>query len=140
MSSMIRSYLEVSRLKTFQERYEYLKLGARIGKETFGMDRYVNQVFYQSREWRQARTKVIVRDEGFDLGIEGYPCGFGSIVHHINPITVEQIVNADPIIFDLNNLILCSVDTHDMIHFGGDAPYHQELVERKPNDQCPWIV
>ena len=137
---MSRTYSELSRLSTFQERYEYLKLSNRVGIETYGSERYVNQVFYQSREWRQIRTKIIVRDNGCDMGLEGYPCGYGSVVHHINPITAEQIAAGDPIIFDLENLVLCSFDTHEMIHFGGDTSYRPELVERKPNDQCPWLT
>lgn len=135
---MTRSYSELMKFQTFEERYAYLKLAAQIGAETFGSERYMNQVFYRSREWRQTRTKVIVRDNGCDMGLEGYPCGYNPIVHHINPITVEQVANGDPAIFDLENLVLCSFETHDMIHFGGDTPYKPDLIERKPNDQCPW--
>lgn len=135
---MKKNYSELSKLQTFQERYAYLKLAAKIGAETFGSERYVNQTFYQSREWRQVRTKVIVRDNGCDLGVEGYPCGYAPVVHHINPITMDQILNGDLAIFDLENLILCSFDTHDMIHFGGADPYLPDLIERKPNDQSPW--
>lgn len=135
---MIRTYSELSKLKTFQERYEYLKLDSRLGEETFGFDRYLNQVFYRSKEWRWVRPKVIIRDEGFDLGVEGYPCGYGSIVHHMNPISPEQILNADPSILNPEYLILCSDDTHDMIHFGKEGPYCRDPIERRPNDQCPW--
>lgn len=137
---MKKSYSELSKLQTFEERYAYLKLAAKIGAETFGSERRVNQAFYQSREWRQVRTRVIVRDNGCDLGLDGYPCGYGAVVHHINPITMEQIVNADPAIFDPENLVLCSFDTHDMIHFGSDNLYRRDLVERAPNDQCPWLT
>ena len=133
-----RSYSEALRFKTIQERYEYLRLGADVGSATFGFDRYINQRFYGSKEWRDARNKVIVRDGGWDLGIEGYPCGYTPTVHHINPVTLDQLDDGDPALFDPDNLILCSCDTHRAIHYGPTKLVTQEVIERTPWDTCPW--
>lgn len=134
-----RSYDELAKLKTLQERYEYLRLDGHVGAVTFGFDRYLNQAFYRSREWREVRIKVILRDEGCDLGVLGYPCTHRGMIHHINPIALEQVEAGDPIILDMNNLILCSYDTHQAIHYGPKRTVCAGPVERKPNDQCPWI-
>lgn len=135
---MIRTYTQLLRLPTIQERFEYLKLKGEIGQATFGFDRYLNQAFYSSKEWKKVRRDVIVRDEGWDLGVEGYPCGNRPTIHHINPITIEQVESADPVIFDLDNLILCSYDTHNAIHFGAVRKRYETPVQRRPNDTCPW--
>lgn len=134
-----RSYVELVKLKTLQERYEYLRLEGCVGAATFGFDRYLNQAFYRSREWREVRTKVILRDEGCDLGVSGYLCTHRAMIHHINPITLEQVENGDPIILDMNNLVLCSYDTHQAIHYGPKRTLCAGPLERKPNDQCPWL-
>lgn len=135
---MSKTYDELITLPTFKERFDYLKLNGFVGKETFGFDRYLNQVLYRSYEWKQTRKQVILRDNGCDLGINGREI-FGKIlVHHINPITLEDINNRNPEIFNLNNLITVSFDTHQAIHFGSYELLPKDPVERKPNDTCPW--
>lgn len=135
---MMKTYSELSKLKTFGERYRYLKLDGIVGSETFGYDRYINQQLYRSSEWRKTRDKVIIRDQGCDLGIPGREINKGAIIHHINPITVEQIVNNDPIVFDLDNLITVSDKTHNAIHYGDENKLYKEPITRKPNDTIPW--
>ena len=138
VTKMSKTYDELITLPTFKERFDYLKLNGFVGKETFGFDRYLNQVLYRSYEWKQTRKQVILRDNGCDLGINGREI-FGKIlVHHINPITLEDINNRNPEIFNLNNLITVSFDTHQAIHFGSYELLPKDPVERKPNDTCPW--
>lgn len=134
----IRTYEEMAKLSTFKERFDYLYLGDKIGNETFGNHRYLNQRLYTSAIWKKTRDRVIIRDYGQDLG--SYGCELGRhnvIIHHINPITIEDVINMDPKIFDLNNLITCSFDTHNKIHYGGDKPGN-EFIIRTPGDHCPW--
>jgi hypothetical protein len=133
----IRRYSELRQLLTFEERFNYLKLGGIIGESTFGFDRYLNQFFYRSSEWKKVRNKVILRDEGCDMGMLDYPVNH-IIVHHMNPITVEMIEDRDDILFDPEYLICVSHDTHNAIHFGDKGLLPKLLVERKPNDMCPW--
>lgn len=133
-----RSYQELLSIPTFEERYNYLRLQGEVGIATFGFDRYLNQNFYRSREWKLLRNKIIVRDEGCDLAFTGYPCFGRAIIHHINPITEEMLVNADDSIFDPENLVLCSLQTHNAIHYGDPTKLRQDHVERRPNDTCPW--
>ena len=136
-----RSYSELIRLETFEERFEYLKLSARIGEDTFGCERYLNQIFYRSPEWRSFRKQVIMRDEGNDLGIEDHPIGGSRIeVHHINPITVDDIENRAKCLFDMDNVICVSPLTHKAIHYGDASLLPKDPIERKPNDTCPWKV
>ena len=135
---MIRSYLECMQLPTFQERYRYLQIGGRVGKETFGFDRYLNQMLYRTPEWKRFRRDMIVRDNGCDLGCEGYEIYGNILVHHINPITVEDVVNRASCIFDSNNVICTSLNTHNAIHYGDETLLITEPVIRKPNDTCPW--
>lgn len=135
---MKKTYKELSRLKTIEERFEYLKMGARVGEETFGFDRYLNQIFYNSPEWRKTRRGVIIRDEGCDLGVKGYEIPRIIIVHHINPITEQDILDRNPIVFDPENLICASERTHKGIHFGDKNLLPQEYVERREGDTCPW--
>lgn len=135
--SKIRCYSELIQLKTLQERYEYLKLSSRVGVQTFGFDRYLNQVFYRSREWRRVRDIVTCRDDGCDLGVEGYPCGPYGVVHHMNPVRKQQLLDGDPDLLNPEYLILVSVDTHEMIHYG-DWLEKPEPIVRAPNDQVPW--
>ena len=136
---MIRSYSELITIPTFIERYRYLKLGDRVGEETFGFDRYLNQAFYTSREWRQMRNQIITRDLGCDLGVEGYEIMKRAYIHHINPVTRDQLINRDPIAWDPNNLITVSQDTHNAIHFGVRLPIAAvDPIERMPGDTCPW--
>lgn len=138
MSMNTRSYHELSQLKTFEERFEYLKLSARIGEETFGTERFLNQYFYGTPEWRALRQNALIRDQGCDLGIEDHPIGGRIEVHHINPITAEDIRNRDPCLLDLENVICVSSNTHKAIHYGDASLLPHDPIERKPNDTCPW--
>ena len=135
---LLKSYRNLIRLPTILDRFEYLKIKANVGDPTFGFDRFINQDFYQSREWRQIRMKVIARDEGCDLGMPDYPIGGKVIIHHINPITVEDIENASDLLFDLDNLICVSESTHNAIHFGDETLLPAEPIIRRPGDTCPW--
>ena len=137
-NTMIRTYRECMRLPTFQERYRYLQIGGQVGKETFGFDRYLNQMLYRTPEWKRFRRDMIVRDNGCDLGCEGYEIYGNVLVHHINPITVEDVINRNPCIFDPNNVICTSLNTHNAIHYGDETLLITEPVVRKPNDTCPW--
>jgi hypothetical protein len=134
----IRRYRELRDLLTLKERYDYLRLGGQVGRSTFGYDRYVNQMLYRSREWKRIRDLVIVRDGGCDLGIEGFDLHSGVLVHHMNPITLEQIEDGDSVIFDPEYLICCSHNTHNAIHFGDESRLPQLPIERRPNDTIPW--
>ena len=137
----IKTYSELITLPTFEERYRYLRIGGKVGAETFGFDRYLNQQFYKSKEWRKIRNQVIIRDNGCDLGIndEWAEQINRPIIHHINPITEQDIINRDSKVFDLNNLVLCSHDTHNRIHYGNiDGDSRPKVIERKPNDTSPW--
>lgn len=138
MSMKTKSYSELIRLPTFLERYRYLKIGGRIGEDTFGYDRYLNQTLYRSVEWKRFRREIIVRDEGCDLGCEGYEIYRNILVHHINPITIDDVLNRDLKIFDPENVICVSHNTHNAIHYGGENLLITEPVIRKPNDTCPW--
>lgn len=135
---MSKSYKELRQLKTFSERFEYLKLSGLVGQETFGSDRYLNQMFYRSPKWKKVRGEVIVRDNGCDLGVDGYEIGAGVIVHHLNPITEEDILDDRPSLYDPNNLICVSHSTHNALHYGDASLLPKPLVERKPFDTCPW--
>lgn len=136
---MIKSYKELCHLKTFEERFQYLKLKAIVGDSTFGFDRYLNQNFYRGREWKLIRKDAIVRDEGCDLGILDREIYGRIIVHHINPITIEDIKEGRDCVFDLNNLICTSHDTHNAITYGNESLLTQLPKERKKGDTCPWL-
>lgn len=134
----IRSYTELITLPTFEERYRYLKLNGKVGEETFGFDRYLNQVFYNSKEWKQIRDFVIVRDGGCDLGIEDREI-FGKIlVHHMNPIRLEDIARRSDYLLDPEYLICTVKNTHDAIHYGDESLLFTIPTERTRNDTCPW--
>lgn len=133
-----RSYHELIQYNTFLDRYNYLKLAGRVGEITFGYDRYLNQVLYRSRKWRRARDEVIIRDDGCDLGIDGFEINDLIIVHHINPITLEDIEEEHEWIFDPEYLICCSKRTHNAIHYGDESLLPRLPVERRPYDTCPW--
>lgn len=133
-----RNYREMIRLQTFEERFKYLSLRGSVGQETFGFDRYLNQNFYRSTEWRQLRTKVIVRDGGFDLGHEDFPISGRVIIHHINPLQPNDIKHSTDALFDLDNLITVSHDTHNAIHYGDPSLLKRTYVERRPNDTTLW--
>lgn len=132
------TYSELILLQTIDERYKALRRCQRPGDRTFGGDRYLNQSFYSSREWRNFRHSIVVRDGGWDLAVEGYPVGDKGYIHHINPITLEQLVNGEDCLLDPENVILCSFSTHNAIHYGTDKSLHKDLVVRRPGDTCPW--
>nr|DAJ85648.1 MAG TPA: HNH endonuclease bacteriophage, HNH Endonuclease, DNA.52A [Caudoviricetes sp.] len=139
MKTNIKTYSELSKFKTFKERYEYLKLGGIVGEETFGFDRYLNQMFYKSEEWKRIRNYVIIRDNGCDLGIQDRKIIDGIIlVHHMNPITKEDIINKNEILLDPEYLITTVKNTHDAIHYGDKSLLVEDLVERSANDTCLW--
>lgn len=136
---MSKSYSELKRLKTFEERFEYLKLDGRVGEATFGYDRIINQMLYKSLRWTvETRPKIIVRDNGCDLGAEGRMINGPIIIHHINPITVDDILNDDPKVYDPDNLISTCLLTHNAIHYSNDSILMKDPVTRRPNDTCPW--
>lgn len=139
MKKNIRTYSELSKLKTFRERYEYLKLDGTVGEETFGFDRYINQMFYKSEEWKRIRNYVITRDNGCDLGMPDRKIVDSVIlVHHMNPITKEDIINKNEILLDPEYLITTIKPTHDAIHYGDESLLAEDLVIRSKNDTCPW--
>ena len=134
----IRTYSELSQLSTFEERYRYLRLGGRVGKETFGFDRWINQMFYKDPEWLKVRDIVIMRDNGCDLGIEGREIYSRIIVHHMNPITKADILDRSKFLLDPEYLICTVKNTHDAIHYGDESLLITLPMERSPNDTCPW--
>jgi hypothetical protein len=136
--SLSRSYSELIRFQTFEERFQYLKLGGLVGKATFGHDRYLNQLLYHSNEWRRFRKEIIIRDNGGDMALEDYQIVVGIIVHHIVPLTIEDIENRSYRIFDPENVVCVSHKTHEAIHYGDERLLPRLLVERRPNDTCPW--
>lgn len=135
---IIRKHNELKRLNTFEERYEYLQLKGKVGEDTFGFDRYLNQLLYTSKRWRRTRDNVIIRDEGCDLGMEDYKIRGFIIIHHLNPITIEMVENDSNEIYDLDNLICTSHNTHNAIHYGNASLLPKLPVERRKNDTCPW--
>lgn len=138
MSTRIRTYSELSRLHTFEDRYKYLALRGRVGEATFGFDRYINQLFYTSREWRSIRRQVIVRDDGCDLGIDGYEIHQGLYIHHMNVMQVDDIKHGNPDILDPEFLITCTHQTHNAIHYGDESKLARPLVPRRPGDTKLW--
>lgn len=135
---IIRTYTELKQLKTLEERFEYLKIGGKVGEDTFGFDRYINQMLYKTPEWQSVRDEVIIRDGGFDLGVDGYEIAGKILVHHMNPITVEDIINRLDYVLNPEYLISCSMLTHNAIHYGNEDLLPQAPVERFKNDTCPW--
>lgn len=136
--TMIRTYSELITLPTFEERYRYLRLGGKVGKETFGFDRYLNQVFYSSEEWKRIRRDVIIRDFGCDLGVEGFEIYGRIIVHHMNPITKDDIISRSKFLLDPEFLICTSHNTHEAITYGDESLLALLPIERTKNDTCPW--
>lgn len=135
---IIRNYKELSRLHTYEERYQYLKLAGKVGQETFGIDRYLNQRFYTSYEWRQVRRYVIARDHGCDLGLEDLEIHDKIYIHHMNPILLEDILEGNIDILNPEFLICTTYNTHLAIHFGDERLLTSKPIERKPFDTCPW--
>lgn len=135
---MNRSYLELVTLDTFEERFRYLALRGGVGEATFGYDRYLNQRFYGSSEWKTVRNAVILRDMGCDLGVEGYEIRRELLIHHINPMNVDDIKGRNPQNLDLNNLITTTHQTHNAIHYGDESRLPRLIVERRPGDTKLW--
>lgn len=134
----LRTYRELRRIETFEDRFRYLALRGQVGQSTFGYDRYLNQALYQSREWRRLRRDVIARDNGCDLGIEGYEINSRLMIHHMNPITIDEIVNGDDSVFDPEFLITTTHQTHNAIHYGDERQLPRPFVERRPGDTKLW--
>lgn len=135
---IIRTYNELILLPTFEERFEYLKLSGRVGGETFGFDRWLNQKFYRSAEWKHIRDKVIFRDNGCDLGVPGREIYDKIFIHHMNPITKKDILDRSDILLNPMYLVSVTKRTHDAIHYSDNSILAKDLIERKPNDTCPW--
>lgn len=134
----IKTYSELITIPTYKERFEYLKLGGVVGRDTFGYDRYLNQAFYNSPEWKRFRRDIIIRDNGCDLACEGYSIRGRIILHHINPITYEDLINRSSILFDQENIVCVTHNTHNAIHYGDSNLLITGPIERTSNDTCPW--
>lgn len=138
MKMRIRTYSEMCRFQTLEDRFEYLKLGGSVGRSTFGFDRYINQRFYTSRQWKQVRDEVIVRDDGLDLGVDGYEIYDRIIIHHMNPLTVEDVEAGVLDILDPEFLVTTAHLTHNAIHYGDRSLLPRPLIERRPGDTKLW--
>ena len=138
-STIIRTYSELIKIPNYRERYLYLKMDGQVGIETFGFDRYLNQAFYKSEElWKKVRRQVIIRDNGCDMGDLDHPIMGTIIVHHMNPILQEDLINFNKDIIDPEFLICVSRRTHNAIHYGDESLIPSEIIARRPNDTCPW--
>ena len=135
---IIRTYNELMLLPTFEERFEYLKLSGRVGEETFGFDRWLNQKFYRSAEWKHLRDQVIIRDNGCDLGVEGREIYGKILIHHMNPITKKDILDRTDLLLNPMYLISVTKQTHDAIHYSDDSILMKDPIVRSKNDTCPW--
>lgn len=138
INTSIKTYSELITIPTYEERFEYLRCNSAVGKETFGFDRYLNQVLYNSMDWKRLRRKIIIRDNGCDLAFEGYTIYSKIIIHHINPISLDDIMKERSIVFDPENLVCVSFSTHNAIHYGDASLLSTGPIERTPNDTCPW--
>ena len=137
-TTTIRTYSQLKQLKTFEERYDYLKLGGVVGEDTFGFDRYLNQNFYRSREWKRVRDEVIMRDNGCDPGVAGHEIRGKILIHHMNPITSEDIHRVSDYLLTPEYLICVAHRTHNAIHYGDESLIVTAPIERTQNDTCPW--
>ena len=135
---MIRTYSELVSFPSFKERYEYLRLNGSVGSDTFGFDRYLNQEFYRSKEWKSIRDQVIIRDNGCDLGVDGYEIYGRIVIHHMNPILQTDILDRTQLLLDPDYLICTTHATHNAIHYGDEGLLPREPAERTRNDTCPW--
>lgn len=133
-----KTYSELIAIPTYEDRFRYLQLQGAVGKDTFGYDRYLNQVLYNSQEWKRFRNEIIIRDNGCDLAFEGYDIHGRILVHHINPITVDDVINRNPLVFDPENVICVTHNTHNAIHYGDESLLITAPIERTRNDTCPW--
>lgn len=138
MSTRIKRYSELIKIPTFKERYEYLKLDGRVGEDTFGFDRYLNQIFYRSQKWKRIRNQVIVRDNGCDLGIEGYEIHERILIHHMNPLSIIDLEEETEFLLDPEYLISTTHNTHNAIHYGDSGLLILDPIVRSKNDTCPW--
>ena len=134
----IRTYSELILLPTFEERFEYLRLDGKVGEDTFGFDRYLNQLFYRSQEWKKIRDYVIIRDNACDLGVEGYDIYSKVLIHHTNPITARDIEKRTDLLLDPEYLISTTHNTHNAIHYGDESLIVKAPITRTKNDTCPW--
>lgn len=134
----IKTYSELITIPDYLDRYQYLRIGGKVGAETFGYDRYLNQILYTSKEWLRFRNDVIIRDNGCDMGHPDYQLDERILVHHIDPITVEDVLNRHPKVFDFENVVCVSLNTHNAIHYGDESLLVLPPLERRPNDTCPW--
>ena len=139
MTSIIRTYSELIKLETFEERFHYLELSGTVGAETFGFDRYLNQNFYTSDEWKRLRNQIIVRDNGCDLGVPGYDIHTVILIHHMNPISAKDVLAHNDLLINPEYLITTRLSTHNGIHYGDDSVLQSySVIERRPGDTCPW--
>lgn len=138
MKTDIKTYSELIQIPTFKDRYQYLKLSGSVGVDTFGFDRYLNQLFYKSQKWKRIRDEVIIRDYGCDLAMDGYEIHGKIIIHHMNPITVDDIMNETDILLDPEFLISTTHNTHNAIHYGDENLLIGDPIVRTKNDTCPW--
>ena len=138
VNTSIKTYSELITIPTYEERFEYLRCNSAVGKETFGFDRYLNQVLYNSMDWKRLRHQIIIRDNGCDLAFEGYTIYGKIIIHHINPISLDDIMKERSIVFDPENLVCVSFNTHNAIHYSDASLLSTGPIERTPNDTCPW--
>ena len=134
----IKTYSELITFSTFEDRFEYLQLKGIVGQETFGFDRYLNQILYNSKEWKHLRNEIIVRDNGCDLALEGFEIHGRILIHHINPITIDDVIKRREMVFDPENLICVTHNTHNAIHYGDKSLLITGPAERRANDTCPW--
>lgn len=134
----IRTYSELMKLPTFEERFQYLKLNGAVGQDTFGFERYLNQTFYRSKEWKRIRDYVIIRDNGCDLAMDDREIYDRIYIHHMNPIIANDILNESEFLLDPEYLICTTQRTHNAIHYGDESLLYQGPIERTPNDTCPW--
>jgi hypothetical protein len=138
LTTMNRTYSELRKFTEFEDRFEYLKLNGEVGRSTFGFDRWINQRFYTSYEWKRARNLVILRDNGCDLGVPGYEINGAMLIHHINPMAADDIIHGEEWIFDPEFLITTTQNTHNAIHFGDDKLLPKVVISRSPNDTKLW--
>lgn len=138
MTPDVKRYSELITFKTFEERFEYLRLKGVVGNETFGFDRYFNQKFYRSAEWKRLRDQIIVRDNGCDLGMDGYEIHGPIVIHHLNPILLKDIIHQSDFLLNPEFLICTTHETHNAIHYGDDNLIIKPPIERTSNDTCPW--
>lgn len=137
--SQNKRYSELATMSTFEDRFKYAKLDGAVGQDTFGFDRYLNQQFYRSKEWKTLREQIIIRDNACDLGVPGHDISGKIYIHHLNPLSPEDITESTDKLFDPDNLVCVSAETHNAIHYGDESILEKnKIIERKPGDTCPW--